>query len=826
MARATLKADADAAEAAVSLKGSRGSGNGSGSRSGTGSGNSREHRRSRADGVPRYDPPPTHEPLGSAPLNTTSVIVDPPSRLRRPVDIFPPDRDVLAAPSFSGVEPVSTTGTGHDMRISDPAARKRKRLASSLSTDFAKENQRRTHSTRTSSTNGSITSHDPDTLETTIVQMIECLFLESLPPDSDDETPVSPPANPLQSDPFPLPARSSSNTQYLRAILGSEEYRHVGGWVYLNIVATFAALHRLSASISTVRHALRTKSDLIEVSVDGSKIRWKGPSRKPSKKVLETQTEVVEECAQHLDEENEEREKEDPQMEIDAGNRRSRSPSSSEPATDSIFDEQPSRPPLPHQESSIFATSTAPTSLNPSDSKTGSNSKTGSEWQTGGSSSNGTRSAGGGGDRLQLKGGDGKHRASPLNNSSLRNTVEEVGSPARREEDGTVEVLGSGLEVPQSNRYQYTPLFARRAESPVASSEDSPDSVSEQGSDDSGLPGRPPKRRKGYEGGVVYFANDLFCSDLAGDFEVRAKLKLTADSARSSSIPLGGSSSRDPMDMETDETETASRSGIAGSTISKTSEEVVVEKKLDEEDEVETESGSPLHDTAVIFDKDYPLLEIFESMPSSPMLHSRDAYLSPPRPALRLSAMSDAVASDHFTIHFEYLHRSSTSSSSSKSPRPFPRLSLFTRPTLFTFDHSPSLFCTLPRPVLVDLKTLHHHPSIHARPPRVLMSLSSDASEAESDSQSLSSVQRHIRESAPSSIEERRRKRRLKNSVIRGHRFESTVGGGGDYLMSLALPLNGWAPVTNRSTPSFERLSSSRAGTGSGEPSESIITLS
>lgn len=105
------------------------------------------------------------------------------------------------------------------------------------------------------------------------------------------------------------------------------------------------------------------------------------------------------------------------------------------------------------------------------------------------------------------------------------------------------------------------------------------------------------------------------------------------------------------------------------------------------------------------------------------------------------------------------------------------------------------------------------------------MSLSSDASDAESDSESLSSVQRHFRESAPSSIEERRRKRRLRNSVIRGHRFESTTGGGGDYLMSLALPLNGWAPVTKRSTPSVERLSSSRAGTGSGEPSESLITL-
>ncbi|GAA5976569.1 hypothetical protein JCM5350_006685 [Sporobolomyces pararoseus] len=852
MARATLKADADAAEAAVSLKGSRGSGSGAGSRSGTGSGNSRE-RRSRADGVPRYDPTLTHEPLGSAPITTTSPVVDPPSLLRRPADIFPPDRDVLAAPSFSGVEPVSTTGTGHDMRISDPASRKRKRIESTLSNEVPKDKHRRPHSTRTSSTAGSAVSHDPDTLENTIVQMIECLFLESLPPDSDDETPPSPPANPLQSEPFPLPARSSSNTQYLRTILASEEYRHVGGWVYLNIVATFAALHRLSASISTVRHALRTRSDLIEVSGDGSKIRWRGPSRKPPKKVLETQTEVVEKCNSELVMEKEVQEQHDAQMEVDRADQRSRSPSSFEPSTDSIFDDGPFRPSAPRHNSSTFATSTAPTSLNPTVSKTGSTSKNGSEWQTGGSSSNGTRSAGGsGGDHLKLKGSALNDR----NNSSLRNTVEEVGSPARRDHEGIVEALGSAVEeVPKSNRYQYIPLFAQRAESPLSTSEDSPEAESDLGSDDSGIIGRLPKRRKGYEGGVVYFSNDLFCSDLAGDFEVRAKLKLTADSASSRSIPLGDTSSRDPMEMETDETESASRSGIAGSIVSdsKRSEEAVVQEKKEEqeeeqEDERLVDAEEPIEPiySGNIFDRDHPLLELVESMPLSPELHTRDAYLSAPQPALRLSAMSEAIASDHFTIHIKYFHRLSissesgssrgssprpysNSSSSASSCRPFPRPSIFTHRALFTFDHSPSLYCIVPRPVLVEFKTLHHHPSVHTRPPRVLMSLSSDASDAESESgDSLSSMQRHFRASAPSSIEERRRKRRLKNSVLRGHRFESTTGGGGgggDYLMSLALPLNGWAPVTKRSTPSVERLSSSRAGTGSGEPSESLITL-
>lgn len=837
MARATLKADAEAAEAAGSLKGSRGSASGSGSRSGTGSGNSREQLRSRSDGVPQYDPTLVHEPLGSARLTTTSAVVDPPSLLRRPADIFPPDRDVLAAPSFSGVEPLSTTGTGHEMRISDPASRKRKRLESTFSNDVAKEKQRRTLSTRTSSTAGSIGSSDPDTLENTIVQMIECLFLESLPPDSDDDTPASPPANPLQSEPFPLPARSSSNTQYLRTILASEEYRHVGGWVYLNIVATFAALHRLSASISTIRHALRTRSDLIEVSGDGSKIRWKGPSRKPPKKVLETQTEVVERCAQNLEEEKEEKEQEIAQMDLDGAEHRSRSASSSEPATDSMFEEQPLRPMGPREGSSTFATSTAPTSLVPTDSKTGTNSKNGSEWQTGGSSSNGTRSArGSGGDRLQTKGSNLKDRSKSHNNSSLRNVVDEVGSPARRDTEGTVEVLGSAVEVQQSNRHQYTPLFARRADSPFSTSEeDSPETQSDAASDDSGVGGRLPKRRKGYEGGVVYFSNDLFCSDLAGDFEVRAKLKLTTDTASSTSIPLGDTSSRDAMEMETDETESASRSGIAGSIVSdsKRSDEAVTEERKEEgeDDQLGVEDDFEPMYSGSIFDTDEPILELVESVPLSPEFYSQDAYLSAPRPALRLSAMSEAVASDHFTLHIKYFHNLSLSpagyqTKSASSARRFPRPSLFTYSTLFTFNNPPSLHCIVPRPLLVEAKTLHHHPSVHARPPRVLMSLSSDASDAESDSgESLSSMQRHFRASAPSSIEERRRKRRLRNSVIRGHRFDSAAGGGGDYLMSLALPLNGWAPVTKRSTPSVERLSSSRAGTGSGEPSESLITL-
>ncbi|GAA5924754.1 uncharacterized protein JCM15063_005724 [Sporobolomyces koalae] len=840
IARTTVKADADALKAAGSLKGSRGSGSGTGSRSGSGSGQSKEKRKRRADGVPQYNPPPSHEPLGSTPIAIAAHVADPPSLLRRPTDSFPPDRDVLAAASFSGIEPVSTTGTGHEMRISDPNARKRKRHGSAPSNDNPKEKHRRPHSIRTSSTSGSVTSHDFDTLEHTIVQMIECLFLESLPFDREDE-PASPPVNPLKSEPYPLPARSSSNTQYLRTILSSEEHKHVGGWVYLNIVATFAALHRLATSISTVRHALRTKSDLIEVSADGSKIRWKGPTSKPSKKALKAQTEAVEECTNELEEI---REHDAAQMRIEGRDRRSRSPSSSAPPTESIFDDQHSRPALGFQNgSSTFATSTAPTSLNPTNSKTGSGSKNGSEWHTAGSSSNGTRA--GGTDKVHLRGSDGRLRIpAPLpqgflyNNSSLRNTVEEVGSPARRENEETVEALGAGAEVPPIHRYQYTPLFAQRTDSPSSSSEDLEESGSEDvASDGFGDIMHSRKRRKGYEGGVVYFANDLFCSDLAGDFEVRVKLQRADESARSSSLALGGTLSPDDMDIDED-IDSASRSGITGSIASESKHsEEVVDKKEDEDEEErdhrERDSYSVCAEDGLdIVDPDEVLLDFIENNPPTPEMHSPDAYLSAPRPALRLSAMSEAVASDHFTIHTKYRYRSlnrhsgssPASSAASACLRPFARPSLSAHKTLFTSDFSPQLFVSLARPTLVESKTLHHHPAVFARPPRVLMSLSSDGSDSGADSDESSSVHRRPREGQVVAAGDRRRTRRLKNTVMRGHRFEGP-NGGGDYLMSLALPLNRWAPVTKRSTPSVGRLSSSRVGTGSGEPSESLITL-
>ncbi|GAA6064764.1 hypothetical protein JCM10212_004412 [Sporobolomyces blumeae] len=829
MARATLRADAEAAKATgtESTKGSRGSGTGSGtgsragSGSGSGSGKGKRKVSHHGSGVPRYESTPKQEPLGAAPISTAVHVADPPSVLRRPADIFPPDRDVLAAPSFSGVEPLSTTGTGHEMRISDPTTKRRKRHRGEPAADSSRmsSDHRRGHSHKSTSIAGS-TASDTDSLENSIVQMIECLFLESLPSPSEDGS-SSPPHNPLQSEPYPLPAHSSSNTQYLRTILQSDDYKHHGGWLYLNLVSTMAALHRLAVSVSMIRHALRTKSELIEVSAEGSKIRWKGPMEKPSRKEMEAidgEAEDVASVEQNRDETE--------AMDVEGRDGQTRSSASSEPATDSMFDDQPNRPSMNRELSSTVTPSTAATSLKPSTSKTGSTSKHGSDSKNGGtSSSGGTRSRNGRSSKLKdsAAGSENSDRiiaklpkSAPLTNSALRHAVSEVGSPARQDQGETAEVLGSVPDAPRPHRLHYTPLFAQRGDSESEEEQEPPSSpVDDAHSEEDGDTFRLPKRRKGYEGGVVYFANDLFCSDLAGDFEVREKLKRAAEVASASSLALGESS---PEPMDTDEV--ASRSDVAGSSLS--SPRLATSKLSD------SDSNGAMVEAPEDHDDGGALLEVIEGDVVSPEDQVVDAYLEAPRPPLRLSAMTSTVASDHFTIHLTYVYPSAKTACSTptpaSAPRQFPRPSLFTLATLFPPDFSPFLHCTVPRPAFVASKTLHHHPAMFVRPPRVLMSLSSDDSDTDSDSDAVSSARRRMREDLSPATTDRRRRRRLKKSVMRGHMYEGG-GSGGDYLMSLALPLNRWAPVTKRDSPSEERLSSSRAGTGTGEPSESLITL-
>lgn len=71
---------------------------------------------------------------------------------------------------------------------------------------------------------------------------------------------------------------SGTNEAYLRRLLSQSGE---GGWVYLNLVCTMAQLHRFSVSQAFVQSAIRALSQRIEISKDGTKIRWIGPTPSP-----------------------------------------------------------------------------------------------------------------------------------------------------------------------------------------------------------------------------------------------------------------------------------------------------------------------------------------------------------------------------------------------------------------------------------------------------------------------------------------------------------------------------------------------------------------
>ncbi|GAA5929781.1 hypothetical protein JCM1841_002646 [Sporobolomyces salmonicolor] len=809
-----------------------GSQSGSGSRSGSGSGKAKGRRssRPRGSGSPsnaRRAPHilPSQEPL-IVPTSPSTNDLDPPPLLCRPADVFPTERDVLAAPSFSGIEPRSFTGTGHEMRISDPTAKNRKRTrpASSQHDGLAMadrnfvgcERLRLAPSTRDSSDGHA--SPDPETLEHLIVEMIERLFLESLPTEhhSSSSPDSSPPTNPLQSDPFPLPAHSSTNTQYLRTMITSDEAHTHGGWLYLNLISTMAALHRLNVSVSTVRHALRTKSQLIEVSEEGNKIRWRGPEKKPSRK----QKNGVEEAEKAFDMDGmEDNDIEASRMHVD-GDSRSASSTGSERGGggDSLFDDRPAR--LGNNtHPSTAAASTAPTSLNPSGSKNG----------TGGSSSNGTHFRCGQGQREVTASVSSNAselhqlRSAPLSGSALRNSIEEVGSPAQLDGDGAVEALGSSASVQVPHRLHYIPLFAHRTDPTLDPDNDSPssDSAHVDSSDDAGKSQRPGKRRKIYEGGIVFFANDLFCSDLAGDFGVRTKLQLEAGPRRRA---LGDSVSPEPMDV--DELKSSSESDFFGFS-SRSS--AVDGSKASDDNAAGDWSSSPVElDES---DSEDVALEIMGAEPL-PEWSSRESYLGAPYPPLRLSATNDSTASDHFTIQTTLLFPSLTSRLSTSPPRNLLRRYALAPLALLPTPRASQRCPLLPSPAFISSKTLYHHPAVCERPPRVRMSISSDTSDSEDSSldQHDPGGERVI--SALSSSSGRRRRQHALRDQLAGR---GRAPGYYDYPTSLGMPLNNWAPDAKRVSESEECLSElwlprtgtptpTATGTGADE-SVSFITL-
>ncbi|GAA5905964.1 hypothetical protein JCM8208_003387 [Rhodotorula glutinis] len=798
---------------------------GSGSVSGSGGRAQRSRERNTS----------TIEPLGA----TSSLpLPDPPALLRRPTDIFPPERDVLAAPSFSGAEPLSTMGTGSGMRISDPTSKKRKR--STKSSEEAPSPERVPRVRRTASYDGSTSSRDgtpdPERLEFLIVDMIERLFSESLPLDKPDHPHQSiPPPNPLHSEPHPLPAQSSTNTAYLRAMLVADDTQTRGGWLYLNLVSTMAALHRLNVSLATVRHALRTKSTLVEVSAEGDKIRWKGPRTRPAPRVQDAAADAKAtfgmgdmednaiEATRMQGVEDAEREQEHRRHVVQGGGRgSSRSSRSSNGVPDSMFDERGgggagsgsgARDAGESGSGRPSKGSTAPTSQYPS------------MGSKNGSSSQGDKRLSVGHAHAAPEAHDAAARLSPLPPSTraelaaapsapsaLRHSVDELHPvPGASTGNDGAHVLGSSAQ-PAPKHLLYTPLFVRRNDSDSEKGSNDGASVASDVSDEDV---RPAKRHK-EAGGVVYFANPLFYSDLAGDSG--ARMQVLQDRMGDMVAPnavLGAPSSAAASGSAAIDAASRSRSSLTP--LSELDSLESHSMKLDGVAERASTSLAPSDDaqsaaSALEGDLAWDAIEAVDFAPAGPLpanVEDHDVFQITPYPNLQLSGTSDDVtAADHFTTHTKHLYpphpprsprRISTLSNRLHSSSP----SIVPPPLAARKHHHPAIVAS----TCISSHTLHHHPSVCVRFPRHRLRMSSTASDSDDGDDGRS----HLRDStSPTSTQIRR--------LANAHSGLS----GADYLMSLALPLNNWAPELRRGASTEERDTSEAFRTGD---SASLITL-
>ncbi|GAA6049479.1 hypothetical protein JCM3770_007359 [Rhodotorula araucariae] len=798
----------------------------SGSGSGSGSG---LRKRSRETELP-----PAMEPLGATPVPT---MPDPPALLRRPTDIFPPERDVLAAPSFSGVEPRSTMGTGSGMRISDPTTKKRKRAHDSPEAATSPERPQRVR--RAVSREGSMSSStsgtpDPERLEFLIVEMIERLFSESLPTDAQDPS-QSPPPNPLHSEPQPLPAQSLTNTAYLRAMLESEEAHARGGWLYLNLVSTMAAMHRLNVSIGTVRHALRTKSSLIEVSEEGNKIRWKGPRTKPLPRPQDFGAPIRPDFGMgDMDDNSIEATRMEgvEQAEREAAGRRRdkvptatrrgscRSTHSSDGEPDSMFDERPGQGSSSRQARTGSGSgsgngqpskgSTAPTSQYPSNgSKNGSSSQGEQRFFTAHAQDLPAAVEPSVATDPVVATGRAQLAAAPTTGSTLRHAIDAVppsGAGDVSGEGDNVRVLGSTPQ-PAPNRLLYTPLFVRRNS---ASDKGSVDDGSEApvASDDAA----PVAKRRKECGGVVFFANPLFYSDLAGDLSARMQALrdhrsvLDVPDAVLSAPSSVGADGTSAVGRGSAADEAASRARSSLTPLSEGDTHSYGSLNLDIPVMKRTASSASDGAASIVSPIDgqagWAAIEPVDFASSPPTLSSaeeHDVFRVTPHPNLQLSATSDVTAADHFTIHVKHAYTPYPAGLDRHAlPRRIrPSFASILPPPLLLHLHAPAVVSS----VCVTSHTVHHHPSACVRFPRLSMRMSSSASDTdESESFAHGSA-------SPTSTQ-------LQRLV------DAYGSSGADYLMSLALPLNHWAPDARPMTSSDERASEAVRG-----DSASLLTL-
>ncbi|GAA5910469.1 uncharacterized protein JCM6883_003018 [Sporobolomyces salmoneus] len=159
---------------------------------------------------------------------------------------------LAADSSNSGVEPFSLSGVGSGVyrptrqSFSDPA---------------------RSFSNPSLPSPAILTEQDRQ-LAKSVITSLEQLFRRSLRQNKEEE--------PREES----AKRSRSNETYMANFLSHDFLSD--GWVYLNLASTMAELHRYSVTLNFVQQAVRNHSSNLEVSEDGKRVRWTGPSPEPS----------------------------------------------------------------------------------------------------------------------------------------------------------------------------------------------------------------------------------------------------------------------------------------------------------------------------------------------------------------------------------------------------------------------------------------------------------------------------------------------------------------------------------------------------------------
>ncbi|KDE05774.1 hypothetical protein MVLG_03865 [Microbotryum lychnidis-dioicae p1A1 Lamole] len=735
------------------------------------------------------------------------------------------EQNWLAAPSFSGIEPQSASGTGTGMRISNPQRREaRNRPVAKI--PFPSISRRQSHSaiaaanaaeevkgessaeeseesppphnvgTAGSDDSGSdemttsLTTAEP--LAKIVVELVERLFAGAW-----SSSPVDDPLlNPLLSEPSPLPPTSSSNTRYLRTMLDSDETKRGGGWVYLNLILTMAGVHRLNLSIDFLRWSLKRRSHRVEVSKDGSKVRWRGEARKRNEvESAIARAEGVDANDATMDDGAVEAVEQRRQTNNLAVSTSLRAPASDSniylprEADTTSSDSRLRR--VAATEDDMQSGSVPPTLSSIKNSNTNSknsNSTGATSIPTGGSGSGRSKN-----DSNSLRDESGRSTRSGVSRASISGTatnsltnsqpsdalrkalqkelLDARGVPDYTLHDGTISVapLGgdddsTGTDTEDITRRNpsvapYRPMFAKRQfeddesdyfarsddESSSGHGEDSILHSTEGGAHSTEARGRAParKRRRRHgapDGGLVFFRSDVFCSDLAGNAHVRHRLERSpsADSDAVDRARISRSDGEDDGDVH------SPNASIFVSTPSPPSE--ASGQVVELSDTTWKALVWPAWET-----------ETFSQMD----VESETSGL----PSLSLSGMTNVVSMDHFTIRI----KSELVCDPSVTPRPQLRHARAVIASLASLLPSRPTSSAPPKPLhttrVLEERIVTHLPSSQVRFPRFRMRR--QGSDSDGDSSGEEVFWRRALVEPPA-----------------------------DYLLSLGIPFHGWAPET------------------------------